>query len=76
MGMEVHFSAETEAKLKRAAEACGSSSKEYVRKLVEHYLDYDSSFRRRVNRGIEQLDAGQYVTSEDVASRIAKLYPE
>jgi predicted transcriptional regulator len=63
-GMEVDSSAETEDKLKRAAEECGSDSAECVRELVEHYLDYDSWFRRKVNRGIKQLDAGQYLTSE------------
>ena len=73
--MEVDFSPETEAKLNRVAEENGSGSAEYVRQLVEHYLDYDSWFRQKVNTGLEQLDAGQYLTHEEVGQRIAKFFP-
>ena len=73
--MEVDFSPETEAKLSRAAEENGSGSAEYVRQLVEHYLDYDSWFRQKVNKGLEQLDAGRYLTHEEIGRRIAKLFP-
>jgi predicted DNA-binding protein len=51
--MEVDFSPEAEAKLQRAAEENGIGSAEYVRQLVEHYLDYDAWFRRKVNKGLE-----------------------
>jgi predicted transcriptional regulator len=37
-----------------------------VRQLVKQYLDYDSWFREKVNAGLEQLDAGQYLTHEEV----------
>jgi predicted transcriptional regulator len=73
--MEVDFSPETEAKLHRAAEENGSASAEYVRQLVEQYLDDDSWFRQKVNKGLEQLDAGQYLTHEEVGQRLAKLFP-
>jgi predicted transcriptional regulator len=73
--MEVDFSPEMEAKLRRAAQECGSGSADYVRQLVEHYIDYDSWFRQKVNKGLEQLDAGQYLTHEEIGRRIAKLFP-
>ncbi len=73
--MEVDFSPETEAKLQQAAKENGSASAEYVRQLVEHYLDYDAWFRQKVNKGLEQLDSGQYLTHEEVGQRIAKLFP-
>jgi predicted transcriptional regulator len=73
--MEVDFSPETEAKLSRAAEENGSGSAEYVRQLVEQYLDYDSWFRQKVNKGLEQLDAGRYLTHDEIGQRIAKLFP-
>ena len=73
--MEVDFSPEMEGKLHRAAEESGSGSAEYVRQLVEQYLEYDSWFRQKVNKGQEQLDAGQYLTHEEVGQRIAKLFP-
>jgi len=73
--VEVDFSPETEAKLQQAAKENGSASAEYVRQLVEHYLDYDAWFRQKVNKGLEHLDSGQYLTHEEVGQRIAKLFP-
>ena len=67
--MEVEFSPETQAKLNRAAEENGSGSAEYVQQLVENYLDHDSWFRRKVNQGLQQLDAGQFLTPEEVGKR-------
>jgi predicted transcriptional regulator len=72
--MEVDFSPETQAKLSHAAEETGSGSAEYVRQLVEHYLDHDSWFRQKVKKGLEQLDAGQFLTHEETGARIAKLF--
>ena len=62
--MKVDFSPEAQAKLNHAAEESGLGGAEYVRQLVEHYLDYDSWFRRKVNQGLEQFDAGQVLTHE------------
>jgi predicted transcriptional regulator len=73
--MQVDFSAETEAKLKQAAEENGSGSAEYVRQLVERYLEHDSWFRQKVNKGLEELDAGKFLTHEEIGMRIAKLFP-
>jgi len=71
--MEVDFSPDTEAKLTRAAEENGNGCAEHVRQLVEHYLDHDSWFRQNARKGLEQLDAGQSLTHEEVGSRLAKL---
>jgi hypothetical protein len=56
--MEVEFNPETEAKLHRAAEESGSGSAEHVRQLVEQYLDDDSWFRQKVNRGLNNWTLG------------------
>jgi predicted transcriptional regulator len=72
--MEVDFSPETQAKLSHAAEETGSGSAEYVRQLVERYLDHDSWFRQKVNLGLDQLDAGQFLSHEEAGVRIAKLF--
>ena len=72
--MEVDFSPETQAKLSHAAAEIGSGSAEYVQQLVERYIDHDSWFRQKVNRGLEQLDAGQFLTHEEVCARIARLF--
>jgi len=73
--MEVDFSPETQARLNRAAEESGSGSAELVQQLVEHYLDHDSWFRQKVHKGLDQLDAGQFLTHEEIGARIAKLLP-
>ena len=73
--MDVDFSPETQARLNRAAEENGSGSAEYVQQLVEHYLDHDSWFRQKINKGLEQLDAGQFLTHEEMGARISKLFP-
>jgi predicted transcriptional regulator len=31
--------------------------------------------RQKVNKGLEQLDAGQFVSHEEVGNRLAKLFP-
>jgi predicted transcriptional regulator len=45
-----------------------------VRQLVERYLDHDSWFRQKVNLGLDQLDAGQFLSHEEAGVRIAKLF--
>jgi len=46
--MEVHFTPELQAKLDRvAAENCRAAD-DYVRQVVEDYLDHDAWFRQKV----------------------------
>jgi predicted transcriptional regulator len=71
--MQVDFSPDTEAKLTRAAEENGNGSAEHVQQLVEHYLDHDSWFRQNARKGLEQLDAGQFLTHDEAGSRLVKL---
>ena len=68
--MEVKFSPDTEARLNRAAAENGSGSAEYVQQFVEHYLDYDEWFRRKVKTGLDQLDEGRFLTHEEVGAWI------
>jgi len=68
--MEIHFTPEVQTKIDRVAAENSSASDEYVRQLVEHYLDYDAWFRRKVNRGLEQLDRGEFLTHEEVGRGI------
>lgn len=73
--MEVSFTLETEAKVNSAAVANESSAAEYVRQLVETYVDHDTWFRRRVKEGLDQLDRGEFVSHEEVKARIEKMLP-
>ncbi len=70
--MEVNFAPELQEKIDRAAEAGHVSSDEYLQRLVEHYVDYDAWFRRKVQASIDQLDRGEFLTDEEVWERIDK----
>ena len=72
--MEVHFTPEVQTKIDRLAAENSSASDEYVRQLVEHYLDYDSWFRQKVKRGLERLDRGEFLTHEEVGKRLDRMF--
>jgi predicted transcriptional regulator len=72
--MEVHFSPDLETKLHRVAAENRSGADEYVQQLVENYVDHDAWFRRRVSKGLEQLDRGESLTHEEVGERIERLF--
>jgi hypothetical protein len=44
--MEVHLPPELQAKVEQAAAENNSGAEEYVKQLVEHYLDHDAWFRQ------------------------------
>ena len=64
--MEVHLSPELQAKVERAAAENKSGAEEYVKQLVEHYVDHEAWFRQQVTRGLRQLDKGEFLTHEEV----------
>lgn len=72
--MEVHFSPELQAKVERAAAENNSGAEEYVKQLVEHYVDHDAWFRQQVTKGLEQLDNGEFLTHEEVGARIEQMF--
>jgi predicted transcriptional regulator len=72
--MEVHLSPELQAKVERAAAENKSGAEEYVKRLVEHYVDHDAWFRQQVKRGLEQLDRGEFLTHEEVGVRIDQMF--
>jgi predicted transcriptional regulator len=72
--MEVHLSAELQAKVERAAAENKSGAEEYVKQLVERYVDHDAWFRERVTKGLEQLDRGEFLTHEEVGIRIDQIF--
>jgi predicted DNA-binding protein len=46
--MEVHFTPELQAKLDRVSADIQRGADEYVQQLVEHYLEHDLWFQRKV----------------------------
>jgi predicted transcriptional regulator len=72
--MEVNLSPELQAKLAHIAAENNSGAEEYVRQLVEHYLDHDAWFRQKVKAGLGQLDRGDSVTHEEIGARIDEMF--
>jgi predicted transcriptional regulator len=71
--MELHLSLELQAKVERAAAENKSGAEEYVKQLVEHYVDHDAWFRQQVTRSLE-LDRGEFLTHEEVGARIDQMF--
>jgi predicted transcriptional regulator len=72
--MEVHLPPELQAKVDRAAAENNCGAEEYVKQLVEHYLEHDAWFRQRVKKGLDQLDRGEFLTHEEVGARIDQMF--
>lgn len=72
--MEVNLSPELLAKLAHVAAENNSGAEEYVRQLVEHYLDHDARFRQKVKAGLGQLDQQEFVTHEEIGARIHQIF--
>lgn len=72
--MEVPLNPELQAKVERAAAENHSEPEKYVQQLVENYVEHDAWFRQRVKKGMQELDAGEYLTHEEMETRIEKLF--
>jgi predicted transcriptional regulator len=72
--MDVNLSPELQAKLAHIAAENNSGTEEYVRQLVENYVDHDAWFRQKVKAGLKQLDQGEFVTHEEIGARIDQIF--
>jgi predicted transcriptional regulator len=72
--MEVHLKPELQARVERAAAENQSEAAEYVQQLVENYVEHDAWFRQQVKKGLDRLDRGEFVTHEEMAARIEKMF--
>jgi len=72
--MEVHLPPELQAIVERAAAENKSGAEEYVKQLVEHYLEHDAWFRQQVKKGLDQLDGGESLSHEEVGARIDQMF--
>lgn len=72
--MEVRFSAELETKLARIAAETGRLPAEIVESLVERYLDYDDWYRQELQKGLDQLDRGEFLEHDEVVERIESMF--
>jgi predicted transcriptional regulator len=72
--MELHLTPELQAKVDQTAAENNSDAEEYVRQLVEHYLDHDAWFRQKVKTGLAQLNRREFLTHEEVGTRIEQMF--
>jgi predicted transcriptional regulator len=72
--MEVRFSPEFEAELKRIASENGRGAEQLVQEIVQTYIDHDQWFRAEVHKGLEQLDGGEFIDHDDVVARIERMF--
>jgi predicted transcriptional regulator len=72
--MEVRLPPDLQAKVDQAAAENNSGAEEYVKQLVEHYLEHDAWFRQQVKKGLDQLDRGEFLTHEEVGARIDQMF--
>jgi predicted transcriptional regulator len=70
----VHLNPELQAKLALIAGDNNRGVEEYVQQLVEHYLDHDAWFRQEVKKGLDQLDRGEFVSHEEVGTRLKQMF--
>jgi predicted transcriptional regulator len=71
--MEIHFTPELENKLNRLASETGRNAEKLVQELVETYCDHDAWFRAQVQKGLVQLDRGEFVEHDDVVASIERI---
>lgn len=72
--MEIRLRPDLQAKLDRVAAENNRDVEEYVRQLVEHYVDHDAWFRQQVKRGLDQLDRGESLTHKEMGARIEQMF--
>lgn len=59
---------------KRARATLNAGADEYVQQLVENYVDHNVWFRQKVTAGLAQLDRGEFLSREEVGSRLQKMF--
>ena len=72
--MDVQFAPDVEAKLSDIAIRTGRQTGELIQTAVSRLLDEESRFLQAVEQGFASLDRGEYVTHEEVGSRIERLF--
>jgi predicted transcriptional regulator len=74
--MEVKLTPELEAKLGSIAAKQGRDAQSLVAEAVERLVGYDEWFVREVEKGLAQIERGEFLTHEEVGARLEKLLNE
>jgi predicted transcriptional regulator len=74
--MEVPFTPDQQAKLRRMAEAQGRAPESLVREAVQRLLRYDDWFSGEVETGLTAADRGEFVAHAEVRQMVEDRYRE
>jgi predicted transcriptional regulator len=72
--MEVHFTPEIEAIIKRLAASAGRDAEQLVLEIVESHLNHDLWFRQEVQKGLDQLGRGESISHDEVFASIERMF--
>ncbi len=73
IAMEISLAPEVEARLARIASEAGKAASQVVQELVASYVDHDEWFKREVQKGLDSLDSGKFVSHEEVGRQIDRI---
>jgi predicted transcriptional regulator len=71
--MEVPLTSEQEAKLSQLAADKRRSAEELAQEVLGFYLDHEARFVEVVQRGLDSLDRGEFVSHQEVGARLQRL---
>jgi predicted transcriptional regulator len=71
--MEVHFTPELEAKFTHTAAQQDRNPDELAQEILARYFEEEAFFIEAVTRGEEALQAGEYLTHEQVGQRLQRF---
>lgn len=71
--MEVHFNADTQAKLEQFAATAGMPAAQLVEETITRVLERRAKFLEGVDEGIAAADRGDLIEHDEVMSRIDRL---
>jgi predicted transcriptional regulator len=72
--MEVHLTADQEAKLARLATDKGCEPDALAQEAIDSYLEAEFRFIEAVKQGESELERGEYLTHDEVGARIEQLF--
>jgi predicted transcriptional regulator len=71
--MEVHLDPEQASKLAQLASDKGRDADSLAQEAISRYLEEEARFVEAVKLGESQLEHGEYLTHEEVGSRIERM---
>jgi predicted transcriptional regulator len=72
-GVEVHFSADKEARLLQVATRTGKDASQLIEEAVDRMLEYDASFIEAVEQGRASARRGDLLDHDEVVERIEQI---